>query len=214
MRRWQRGQSALETAVAVGGLAIMLTGSLRMWSWFDQTLVHRQQGYQITRAAAGGYQLVETPEPPGFSFTFGMPNPYVWEPLELFTPRPPGETDPAAGQGFQVCPEGRTLYEQSQAKYAEMLDLNRQAREVQDQAEEIGRQLEDLGKEYQKKCIDSYSIFVCPRLRGEIDDLNDDLQPLLRRAERLNEQAKAAQEEAEALSDRMYQVCQDTLEWE
>ena len=48
-----RGQASLEMAIAMGGVILLLLGSLKVYAWVNERLISRQQYYEATRVVAG-----------------------------------------------------------------------------------------------------------------------------------------------------------------
>ena len=48
-----RGQASLEMAIAMGGVILLILGSLKVCVWVNERLISRQQYYEATRVLAG-----------------------------------------------------------------------------------------------------------------------------------------------------------------
>ncbi len=51
--KYKRAQTSLETTLALICVLILLFGSIKIFIWFTSRIVHRQEDYELGRAAAG-----------------------------------------------------------------------------------------------------------------------------------------------------------------
>jgi nitrate reductase gamma subunit len=56
-----KAQALLETALVVLVALLFLLGIIRIWGWFNRSLIQRQTWYNQSRLAAGQNQEVEIP---------------------------------------------------------------------------------------------------------------------------------------------------------
>lgn len=120
----------MEVAMAVAAIAVLLWGTLKIWSWVDTTLVRRQQQFQQTRLMAGQ------------AGTMGVINPYAWEPLNIYSNRslPPPRTDIA----LDKCPAGQKLIDDANKLLQQVAALRQQADVFLQQAKPFEQEIERI----------------------------------------------------------------------
>jgi len=119
MNACRRAQASLETTIVMAAVATMIVGTASVWSWVNRTMVERNDKFQETRRQAGSYSPFAGASAGEELYTFGMKNPYVWEPLQLFEPKvkPPSVGEP--GEFPPDCPAGQALLDESEKVHEE-----------------------------------------------------------------------------------------------